>query len=175
MRVCVFAGSRPGEPEHLDAARALGQLIAERKLGLVYGGASVGLMGALADAALAAGGEVIGVMPRGLFSREIAHRGLSGFVETDSLHARKQKMHELSDAFIAIPGGYGTLDELFEAVTWRQIGIHQKPIGLLNLDDYFEGLLAFETRARTAGLVPETSPWIVEDSPARLLDALFEK
>jgi uncharacterized protein (TIGR00730 family) len=173
MRVCVFCGSRPGDPAHLAAARELGASLARRRVGLVYGGASVGLMGALADAALTGGGEVIGVMPRGLFSREIAHRGLSTFYETDSLHVRKQKMHELSDAFIAIPGGFGTLDELFEAVTWKQVGIHQKPIGLLNLDGYFDGLLAFEARARTSGLVAAESPWLVEPTVTRLLDGLL--
>jgi uncharacterized protein (TIGR00730 family) len=170
--VCVFCGSRTGRPEHEAAARALGQAIARSGRTLVYGGASVGLMGVCADAALAEGGEVVGVLPHGLFAREIAHGGLTRLETVGSLHERKLKMHALSDAFIALPGGYGTLDELFETITWRQLGIHGKPIGLLEVDGYFSHLLRFIANARELGFVPETGLFTVESDPDRLLTLL---
>jgi len=171
-RVCVFCGSRQGQPAHVAAAQALGRELARSGRGMVYGGASVGLMGLCAQAALTEGGEVVGVLPRGLLAREIAHLGLTRLETTETLHERKTRMHELSDAFIALPGGYGTLDELFEALTWRQLGIHQKPIGLLNVDGYFDPLLRFVDHAREQGFVPEGALFITEREPVRLLERL---
>jgi uncharacterized protein (TIGR00730 family) len=154
-RVCVFAGSSAGaHPEYLDAARALGSALAARRLTLVYGGAGIGLMGAVADAVLASGGEVIGVMPRGLFRREVAHPDITELREVGSMHERKALMADLADAFIALPGGYGTFDELFEIVTWAQVGLHAKPIGLLDARGYFQPLLALVTHAIEEGFVP---------------------
>jgi uncharacterized protein (TIGR00730 family) len=143
MRICVFAGASPGnDPAHVEAARALGAEIARRGLGMVYGGASVGLMGACADAARAGGAEVIGVLPRALVSREIAHRGLADLRIVETLHERKALMGELSDAYAVLPGGTGTLDELFEVTTWRQLGVHRKPIGILDVCSYWAPLFA---------------------------------
>jgi uncharacterized protein (TIGR00730 family) len=143
-RIVIFCGSSPGRrPEYAEAATALGRLLAERGIGVVYGGASVGLMGAVADGALAAGGEVIGVIPRRLLESEIAHAGLSDLRVVETMHERKALMAELSDAVIALPGGTGTLDELFEMFTWSQLGLHRNPIGLLDVAGYWERLLAF--------------------------------
>jgi uncharacterized protein (TIGR00730 family) len=142
-RVLVFCGSSPGgRPEYAAAADELGRLIAQRDLGLVYGGARVGLMGVVADAALAAGGEVIGVIPRQLVEHEIAHTGLTDLREVTTMHERKALMADLSDAVITLPGGTGTLDELFELFTWSQLGLHRMPIGLLDVAGYWEPLLA---------------------------------
>lgn len=153
-RICVFAGSNAGNREsYLIAARDLGAEIARRGQGLVYGGASCGLMGACADAALAGGAEVIGVLPRALVSREIAHAGLSELRIVGSLHERKAAMSSLADAFAVLPGGYGTMDELFEAITWAQLGLHQKPIGLLDADAYFAPLFAFLEHMTAEGFV----------------------
>jgi hypothetical protein len=173
-RICVFAGSSLGaRPVYTDVAQALGSEIARRGLGLVYGGASRGLMGVVADAALAAGGEVIGVLPGGLFVREVAHQELPELFEVGSMHERKALMAQLSDGFIALPGGFGTCDELFEAVTWAQIGIHQKPVGLLDVRDYFATLLAFVAHASDEGFIPPTHTNLLlrETDPAALLDA----
>ena len=143
-RICVFTGSSPGRnDEYRQAAMSFGTALIEAGHGLVYGGAHVGLMGAVADAVLAAGGEVIGVLPRSLVEHEIAHQGLTELRLTDSMHERKALMAELSDAFVALPGGFGTLDEFFEALTWGQLGLHEKPCGFLNVAGYFDGLLAF--------------------------------
>lgn len=143
-RICVFTGSRPGAgDQYASAARQLGALLAARGHALVYGGAQVGLMGVLADAVLAHGGQVIGVIPGHLSAREIAHPGLTELRLVDSMHERKMLMSELSDGVIALPGGFGTLDELFEALTWAQLGLHRKPCGLLNVAGYFDALLAF--------------------------------
>jgi uncharacterized protein (TIGR00730 family) len=141
-RVLVFCGSSPGaRADYAHCAAQLGRLLAQRGLGLVYGGASVGLMGAVADAALQAGGEVIGVIPRGLVEREIGHPGLTELREVATMHERKALMAELADAVIALPGGSGTLDELFELFTWSQLGLHHKPIGLLDVAGYWRPLL----------------------------------
>src|SRR5262245_7535509 len=138
-RVCVFTGSSPGaRPEYRRAAEALGHELAHRGLGLVYGGARVGLMGMLADAALSSGGEVIGVIPERLKSREIAHGNLTELRVVGSMHERKQQMAQLADAFIAMPGGLGTLEEFTEVMTWAQLGLHRKPCGLLNVHDYYK-------------------------------------
>src|SRR5215470_4174601 len=173
-RICVFAGSNPGvRQEYRGAARALGQEMLARGLGLVYGGASVGLMGVLADAVLAGGGEVIGVIPRGLFRREVAHEGLTELHEVASMHERKALMADLADGFIALPGGFGTFDELFEIITWAQLGLHNKPIGLLNVADYFAPLLAFVAHATAEGFIPpiHTRLLLHADNAAALLDS----
>src|SRR5512146_1988331 len=146
-RVCVFCGSSPGSnPIYLEAARAMGRTLAGRGLGLVYGGGSVGLMGALADAALAAGGEVVGVIPRALQLRELAHGRLTTLHVVGSMHERKARMAELSDAFAALPGGMGTLEELAEILTWAQLGLHARPCGVVDVAGYFAPLLAFLDR-----------------------------
>ncbi len=143
-RVCVFSGSSPGaDLAYRAAARDLGHGLAERGIEIVYGGASVGLMGALADAALESGGRVTGVIPQSLVDREVAHPGLSDLRVVDSMHERKALMAELSDAFVALPGGIGTLEELFEVYTWNQLGLHAKPLGLFNVRGYFDGLVRF--------------------------------
>jgi uncharacterized protein (TIGR00730 family) len=143
-RLCVFCGSRGGvAPAYAEVARDLGQKMAHRGLGLVFGGGHVGLMGAIADAVLQSGGEVIGVIPQGLVDRELAHRGCTQLHITRTMHERKALMADLSDAFVALPGGYGTLDETFEMLTWAQLGLHAKPVGVLNVNGYFGALLAF--------------------------------
>lgn len=153
-RVCVYCGSNPGRHEaYREAACALGRTLAGRALGVVYGGASVGLMGAVAEAALDAGGEVIGVIPRGLVEREIAHAGLARLHVVESMHDRKALMTSLSDAFVALPGGLGTLDELFEALTWAQLGLHSKPVGLLNVEGFFDPLLTYLDHAVAEGFL----------------------
>jgi len=175
-RVCVFCGSSSGAvPDFAELAERLGALLAARRLGLVYGGASVGLMGRLAGAALAAGGEVIGVIPRSLVEMEVAHTGLSELRVVGTMHERKALMADLADAFIALPGGIGTLDELFEVLTWAQLGLHTKPVGLLDCAHYFAALLAFLDRAVSARFVQPVhrAMLLVDEDPARLL-AAFE-
>jgi uncharacterized protein (TIGR00730 family) len=155
--VCVFSGARPGShPRYREAARHFGRRLGERGLNLVYGGAQVGLMGVLADAALAAGARVTGVLPRSLSSVEVAHPRLSELLLTEGLHARKAEMSARAQAFVALPGGFGTLDELFEALTWQQLGLHSRPVGLLDVDGYFQALLAFLDGAAEAGLLAPT-------------------
>ena len=144
MRVAVFLGSSLGRAEkYATAARALGRCLAEAGAGVVYGGGRVGLMGVLADAALAAGGEVIGVIPAAMMTAEVAHHGITRLEVVDSMHARKARMAELADGFAALPGGLGTLEELFEVLTWRQLGLHVKPAVLLDVGDFWAGLLSF--------------------------------
>jgi len=153
-RVCVYCGANVGaRPAYAEAARRLGTFLGERKLGLVYGGGNVGLMGVLADAALAAGAEVIGVIPQALVARELGHQGCTELRVVETMHERKAVMAELADAFVALPGGLGTLDELFESMTWAQLGLHQKPIGLLEVDGFFAPLVAYLDRAVTEGFV----------------------
>lgn len=173
--ICVFCGSRPGDdPAFAAAAVALGTAIAKRGLGLVYGGAKVGLMGALADAALAHGGQVVGVIPRSLVSKEIAHEGLQELFLTDTMHERKDRMILLADAFISMPGGWGTYDELFEVLTLAQIGFHDKPSGLLNVSGYFDPLLALlEHTVGHAFAAPEHGKlYVTAAEPETLLDAI---
>jgi uncharacterized protein (TIGR00730 family) len=175
-RVCVYAGSSNTVAEHfLESARQLGTALGTRGLGMVYGGASVGLMGACADAALTAGSEVTGVLPRQLTQREIAHHGLTELRIVSSLHERKAVMSALSDAFVALPGGCGTLDELFEAITWAQLGLHDKPIGLLDVDGYYGDLLAFIEHAVEQKFVPQRvrDALVVAATPDDLLQRLF--
>jgi len=178
QRVCVFCGSSPGRsPGHLQAATAFGRALAARGLGLVYGGAAVGLMGALADGVLAAGGEAIGVIPQGLLEREVGHRGLSELHVVDSMHTRKRTMAELSDAFVALPGGLGTLEELFEVLTWAQLGIHDKPCGLLDVAGFYAPLLAVLDHMEREQFIrrEHRALLIVETSIDALLDRLAER
>ncbi len=173
--VCVFCGSStPPDPRYPDAARALGALIARRGIGLVYGAGSVGLMGELADAALAAGGRVTGVIPVGLFAREVGHTGLTELRETGSMHERKQLMYDLSDAFIALPGGLGTLEELAEVTTWSQLGLHRKPIVLLDVDAFWEPLVTQLDRMVSVGLLKQVNRDLVQraESPEEALSVL---
>jgi len=173
--VCVFCGASTGaNPLYREAAQALGRAIAERRLTLVYGGGAVGLMGIVADAALAAGGEVIGIIPQSLKDKEIAHRGLTRLEVVDGMHARKARMAELSDAFIALPGGLGTLEELFEVWTWGQLGYHHKPLGLLEVNGFYEKLSGFLDHIVGEGFVraPHRDMLQMSESPAGLLDAL---
>jgi len=174
-RVCVFAGSSAGaRPEYLAAAAGLGTLMAARDIELVYGGARVGLMGAIADAVLAGDGSVIGVIPRALVEKEVAHDGLTDLRIVTSMHERKALMADLSDAFIALPGGWGTLDEMFEILTWAQLGLHRKRCGLLNVLGYFDRLLSFLDYTMEQGFVRReySSLLAVSDGPATLLDTL---
>lgn len=173
-RLCVFAGSSVGvRPAFREAAAALGRTLAARGLGVVYGGGRVGLMGVLADAALAAGGEVIGVIPQALATKEIAHQGLAELRVVGSMHERKALMSSLADGFVALPGGLGTLDELFEITTWAQLGLHGKPIGLLDVDGFFAPLAALLDHVVAAGFVREEHRRLVVHAPDT--DALLER
>lgn len=175
--ICVFCGASTGtHPAYRDAAVALGQAIARRGLTLVYGGSSVGLMGAVADAAMAAGGEVIGVMPQSLIDAEIGHKGLPRLEVVDGMHARKARMAELSDAFIALPGGLGTLEELFEVWIWGQLGYHAKPLGLLDVNGFYEKLGGFLDHIVEEGFVrpQHRAMLLLGKQPADLLDAMEE-
>jgi uncharacterized protein (TIGR00730 family) len=155
-RICVFCGSNPGaEPAFAEAARELGRLFAREGIALVYGGGSVGLMGELADAVLGAGGEVIGVIPHALWAREVGHRGLTDLRIVDTMHDRKAMMADLADAFIALPGGLGTFEEIFEIWTWAQLGLHQKPLGFLDVNGFYAPLMEFLDRAVRARFVKE--------------------
>lgn len=172
--ICVFSGSSAGARDaYAQAAEALGREIVTRGFGLVYGGASVGLMGVVADAVLDAGGSAIGVIPRALFSREVAHRGLSQLRVVNSMHERKAQMADLANAFVALPGGMGTLEETFEVLTWAQLGIHRKPCGLLNAAGYYDPLVAFLDHAFAERFIhPEhRSLLMVERDASALLDA----
>lgn len=174
-RVCVFCGSAPGrDPRYAQAARGFGALLALRRIEVVTGGGRVGMMGAVAEGALAAGGRVIGVIPRVLMEREVAFEGLTELVVTGSMHERKQRMAALSDAFVALPGAFGTFEELCEMVTWTQLGIHDKPLGLLDVLGYWGALLALFDHAVAEGfLLPDNRALVLADAdPGRLLDAL---
>lgn len=147
--ICLYCGASPGtNPAYRDAAAQFGETLAERKIRLIYGGGSVGLMGVAADACLARGGEVIGVIPKLLMEKEVGHKGVSKMHIVNNMHERKALMTDLADGFVALPGGYGTLDELFEALTWLQLGYHGKPVGLLNVAGFFDGLVTFLDHAR---------------------------
>lgn len=171
--VCVYCGSNAGKsPQYVEAAHELGQEMVARGLGLVYGGASVGLMGAVADAVLQAGGRVTGVIPHALASKELAHKGLSELFVVASMHERKARMAQLADGFIAMPGGWGTIEEIFEALTWAQLGLHHKPCGLLNVAAYYDHLQAFIEHTMEQRFVrAEYRPMMmIESQPAVLLD-----
>jgi uncharacterized protein (TIGR00730 family) len=173
LSVCVYLGSRFGDaPAFASAARALGTLIGRRGARLVYGGGKAGLMGLLADAALAAGATVVGVMPESLMKREVGHRGLSELHVVQTMHERKQMMAERADAFIALPGGIGTMEEMFEVWSWQQLGYHDKPVALLNVDGYYDPLLEFLAAAHRRGLVssPQYQALLVDDDLPRLFD-----
>lgn len=173
--LCVYCGSRLGDdPAHAHAARAVGREIAQRGWQLVYGGGNVGLMGIVADAALAGGAPVIGVIPRSLTEREVGHPGLSELHVVETMHQRKQGMAERADAFLALPGGIGTFEELFEVWTWRQLGYHDQPIGLLNVGGYYNALVAFMQQTVDAGFVSDGTRAMLEigDEPSALLDRL---
>ena len=173
-RVCVFCGSNAGiRAEYGIAAQGLATVLARRGLGLVYGGGNVGLMGILADSMLEAGGEVIGVIPQSLVAKEVAHHGITELRVVDTMHQRKALMNELSDAFIALPGGFGTLDEFFEILTWSQLGIHGKPSGLLNVSGYYDSLLAMLDHAVAERLLrPAHRALVIADTDA---DSLVQR
>jgi uncharacterized protein (TIGR00730 family) len=175
QRICVFCGSSSGTREtYLQAAREVGRLLCERDIELVYGGGKVGLMGAVADACLAAGGRVTGVIPQLLVDKEVAHRGLTELRVVQTMHERKALMADLADAFLALPGGYGTWDELCEVLTWSQIGIQRKASALLNVNGYYDPLLAMADRAVAEGFLRDVHRELLltDTDPARLLDRL---
>jgi uncharacterized protein (TIGR00730 family) len=170
--VCVYCGSAPGRlPDYGEDARHLGEQLAEQGIRLVYGGAHVGSMGAVADAAMRAGGEVVGVIPRRMIAMEVAHEHLTELHVVESMHERKALMAELSDGFVALPGGMGTLEELTETLTWSQLGIHRKPVGLLNTAGYWDGLTGFFDHAVAEGFISRANRGLVlvETAPAALL------
>ena len=175
--VCVYCGSsdKMGD-EYLEAAREMGAAIAGRGLILAYGAGSTGMMGSVADGALETGGEVIGVIPRMFATPTLMHTGLSRLEIVDSMHARKQRLVEISDAFIALPGGYGTFEELFEVLTWAQIGLHHKPVGILNIQHYFDRLLSAIEHAQTEGFMyaEHSSLFVHSDKAEALLDMLTD-
>ena len=174
-RVCVYCGSREGSrPAYAQAARDLGAALVRRGIGLVYGGGRIGLMGVVADAVLAEGGSVTGVIPRALVSKEVAHLDLKDLRIVGSMHERKALMAELSDAFIALPGGFGTFEEMFEVLTWAQLRFHQKPCGLLNVEGFYDGLLSFLDHAVAEDFIRAQlrASVLVETDPLRLLDLL---
>jgi uncharacterized protein (TIGR00730 family) len=173
--LCVYCGSRDGlDPAHLASAREVGRQIGERGWRLVYGGGSTGLMGAVADAALVAGAEVIGIIPSKLIARELGHGGVTELQVVETMHERKERMARQSDAFLALPGGIGTMEEIFEVWTWRQLGYHDKALGLLNVAGYYDPLLAFVERAQDSGFLwPDVKALLRTDvDVTRLLDAL---
>ncbi|MES2792847.1 MAG: TIGR00730 family Rossman fold protein [Planctomycetota bacterium] len=173
--ICVFCGSSSGQdPVYRAAATAMGQVLVRHGRGLVYGGGSVGLMGVIADSVLAAGGNVIGVIPEKLAVVELLHRGVRDMRIVPTMHVRKALMAELSDSFIALPGGYGTLEELFEVITWAQLGIHSKPIGILNTNGYFDALLSFVDRTIADGFIKPAhlGLFVVATDPEELLQRL---
>jgi len=175
LSICVYCGSRPGaKPEYADAARAVGAEIGRRGWQLVYGGGHAGLMGTVADAALAAGASVVGVIPESLMGRELGHRGLTELHVVQTMHERKLMMAERSDAFVALPGGIGTFEELFEVWSWRQLGYHDKPLGLLNVANYYDTLLAFLRDSERLGLMTNEQLALLEvkNDPLALLEEL---
>lgn len=175
--ICVYCGSQTGtDMRYRQAATIMGQLLAKQGYGLVYGGGHVGLMGIIAEAVLEAGGSVIGVIPEAMVGRELAYKEVTQLEIVPTMHERKARMASLSDAFIAMPGGYGTLEELFEIITWAQLGIHAKPIGILNVAGYFDALAAMIDRAVQDGFIRAQYRhfWILRSEPAALLDALWQ-
>lgn len=178
LSLCVYCGSRlGGQAAYQAAAHQVGTLIGQRGWQLVYGGGNAGLMGTVANAALAAGASVIGVIPQSLMVRELGHPGLNELHVVDTMHQRKQMMAERADAFVALPGGIGTFEELFEVWTWRQLGYHDKPVGLLNVDGYYDRLLSFMEQAVDDGFVPPSQHRLLQvaNDPVMLLDQLAEQ
>jgi len=175
--ICVYCGSSPGKnPAYMRAAKSLANAMCERDIGLVYGGAAVGVMGAIANAVLEGGGKAIGVIPKSLAVKEVAHSNLTRLHVVASMHERKAMMAELADGFIALPGGWGTLEEIFEILTWAQLGFHNKPCGLLNVEDYYDGLIGFLDNAFEQQFVNELCrPMLIKASePVALLDQFTE-
>ena len=175
--ICVYCGSSDGkDPAFLESARALGKEMLKRNIGLVYGGASVGVMGEIANTIMAGGGEVIGVIPKGIADKEVAHSGITELIIVKSMHERKAKMAELSDGFISLPGGIGTLEELFEVLTWAQLGFHTKPCSLLNVNGYYDHLLKFLDHAVANDFVKKihTDMLLKETDPAKLLEQMID-
>lgn len=176
-RVCVYCGSSSGNGAvFLDAALALADALAERGCGLVYGGAHVGLMGSIADRVLERGGEVTGVIPHSMVTRELAHRGLTALHVVRTMHERKALMADLADGFVVLPGAYGTLDEFFETLTWAQLGIHSKPVGLINVESYYDALLRFLDHSVACGFLKQANRdlFLVDGGAGRLLDRMRE-
>lgn len=175
-RICVYCGSSDKVPQYyIDTANQMGRTLATKGIGLVYGAGSTGIMGAVAEGALKAGGEVWGVIPKMFDTPQLAHKNLTRYEVVDNMHLRKARMIEISDAFIALPGGFGTFEEFFEVITWAQIGLHRKPIGLLNLQGYYDPLLAMVARADADGFIysEHTQLFTVSDTPDGLIDKLF--
>lgn len=173
-RLAVYCGSAtPSDPVYVEAARTVGRVLAERGIGLVYGGGRLGLMGAVADGCLEAGGEAIGVIPQALVDAEVAHRGLTALHVVETMHQRKQAFTDLSDGFVTLPGGTGTMDELWEAMSWAQLGYHAKPVGLLNVAGFYDGLLAFVARMGEVGFLRPQHQSILIAEPD--LDALLDR
>ena len=173
QRLCIYCGSSAGSNErYVDAARQLARKLAEKNIGVVYGGARVGIMGAVADAALAGGAEVIGVIPESLTRKELMHDGLTALHVVASMHERKAQMAELSDGFVALPGGFGTLEEIVEVITWAQLGFHRKPCGFLNVDGYFDAFFRFVDHAVGEGFIrtAHRNMIVCETSPESLLE-----
>lgn len=174
MRIAAFCGASSGsDPMIIESARAMAQAIAAKGMGIVYGGGHVGLMGVVADAALEACGEVIGVIPGFMIEKELAHQRLTELITVCDMHERKMRMHELSQAVIALPGGFGTMDELFELLTWRQLAIHTKPIGLLNVNGFYDPLLAQVERMKRDGFLHGPTTIVTASGPGSLLEALL--
>jgi uncharacterized protein (TIGR00730 family) len=174
-RICLFCGSSPGaRPHYAEAAAEFGRMLAEEGIGLVYGGAKVGLMRIAADAAMAAGGEVIGVMPQALVDREVAYRDISDLRIVGSMHERKALMAELSDGFVALPGGFGTFEELLEVITWTLLGFHAKPCGVINIEGYYDRLIGLIDHGVAEGFINKTDRELIlaADTPRAALDAL---
>ncbi len=174
-RLAVYCGSAtPADPVYIEAARAVGHALATRGIGVVYGGGRLGLMGALADAALAAGGEVIGIIPQALVDAEVAHRGCTELHVVSGMHERKARFTDLSDGFVTLPGGVGTMDELWEAISWAQLGYHEKPVGVLNVAGFYDGLMAFNAHMIEVGFVraQHAGIMIADDDLGRLLDRM---
>jgi uncharacterized protein (TIGR00730 family) len=175
--ICVFCGSNSGaRPQYADAARELGVLLARQRIGIVYGGGHVGMMGHVADAALAAGGNVVGVIPGHLMRPEVVHQRLDELIVVESMHVRKRTMSERADAFVVLPGGFGTFEEMFEMVTWLQLRLQSKPVGLVNCLGYFDHLLAFLRHAADEGFIrpQHRELLLVEESPAALVDRMLQ-
>jgi len=173
-RLAIYCGSAtPADPVYIDSARAVGRMLAERGIGIVYGGGRLGLMGAIADSALEVGGEVIGIIPQALVDAEVAHRGLSELHVCRTMHERKQAFTDLSDGFVTLPGGTGTMDELWEALSWAQLGYHAKPVGVLNIAGFYDGLIAFAAKMGEVGFIrpQHRGLMIVADT----LDTLLER
>ena len=173
-RLAVYCGSAsPADPVYIESARTVGRGLAERGIGLVYGGGRLGLMGAVADAALAAGGDVIGIIPQALVDAEVAHRGLTELHVCGTMHERKQAFTDLSDGFVTLPGGTGTMDELWEALSWAQLGYHTKPVGVLNVAGFYDGLIAFAAKMGEVGFIrPQHQGLMIVDTT---LDGLLAK